>query len=174
VHLGRFSAEKRTPLVTAAAARLAARGWRVRLTMVGDGPLRGRLGVPDGVDVDFAGFVSDRRRLAALLGAADVGIQPCPVETFGLSIIETLACGTPVVVADRGAATALTAPGAIVSAASDPLAIAAAAEDLRRRDRASARSAARRRAAGYDASRAVDRLLEIHTALAGRSGVGAP
>ncbi|MDY7105747.1 MAG: glycosyltransferase [Actinomycetota bacterium] len=168
VHLGRFSAEKRTPLVPAAAAELSARGWRVHLTMVGDGPLRSRLPSPAGVDVAYEGFVTDRTRLARLLGAADVGIQPCPVETFGLSILETLACGTPVVVSDRGAATALAAPGAIIGAASDPGAIADAAEDLRRRDRGAARLASRRRAAEFDADGAVERMLAIHGGFDGR------
>jgi alpha-1,6-mannosyltransferase len=38
-----------------------------------------------------------------LMSSSTVAISPSPLETFGLSILEILACGTPVVVANSGA-----------------------------------------------------------------------
>jgi len=47
--------------------------------------------------------VANRESLAKLLAAADVVIAPGPAETFGLSALEALASGTPVVVSSRSA-----------------------------------------------------------------------
>src|SRR5580658_10281553 len=54
--------------------------------------------------VFFAGFERDRTRLAAALASADVLVHASPTETFGLGIAEAVACGTPIVVPDAGAA----------------------------------------------------------------------
>ena len=45
---------------------------------------------------------SDRDELADLLAAADLMVSPCSIETFGLSALEALASGTPLLGADRG------------------------------------------------------------------------
>ena len=47
--------------------------------------------------------MANRESLAKLLAAADVVIAPGPAETFGLSALEALASGTPVVVSSRSA-----------------------------------------------------------------------
>ena len=52
----------------------------------------------------FHGYVEDRDLLSRRIGAADVALSVCPGETFGLAVLEALACGTPVVTADRGGA----------------------------------------------------------------------
>jgi hypothetical protein len=41
-------------------------------------------------------YVANESELAALYAAADVTLQPSDRETFGLTLIESLACGTPV------------------------------------------------------------------------------
>lgn len=41
-------------------------------------------------------YVTDEAQLASLYAAADVTLQPSDRETFGLTLIESLACGTPV------------------------------------------------------------------------------
>lgn len=54
-------------------------------------------------NVITTGEVTDARRLAALYTRADVLAALSPAETFGLSVAEALACGTPAVVFDNTA-----------------------------------------------------------------------
>ena len=49
----------------------------------------------------FEGFC-DEARLRDLYGAADLVIVPSLYEPFGLVALETMACGSPVMVADTG------------------------------------------------------------------------
>ena len=51
---------------------------------------------PPGVRIIIAGFVSDSEKLSALYSAADVFAAPSFAETFGKTMAESLACGTPV------------------------------------------------------------------------------
>jgi alpha-1,6-mannosyltransferase len=52
--------------------------------------------------VHFVPYVANRVRLAHLIAAADLCVAPSSVETFGLSAIEALARGVPLLAADRG------------------------------------------------------------------------
>ena len=109
---GRLSFEKRPHVVVAAARELALRGMHAKFVFAGDGPMRKKLKkTVDGLDVSFVGRVADRHELAALMSSADVSIAPSPFETFGLSILESLACGTPVIVANKGAGAELITGG---------------------------------------------------------------
>jgi len=109
---GRLSFEKRPHVAVAAARELALRGVRAKFVFAGDGPMRQKLqNMVDGLDVDFIGRVADRNELAALMSSADISIAPSPFETFGLSILESLACGTPVIVANKGAGVELITGG---------------------------------------------------------------
>lgn len=54
-------------------------------------------------NVVATGMVTDARKLAALYTRADVLAALSPAETFGLSVAEALACGTPAVVFDNTA-----------------------------------------------------------------------
>ena len=79
VHCGRLSAEKRPQRSLTTLATLGAAGLPVRLVVAGDGPLRARLvrrATRTGLPVTFAGFLSGRADLAALLASADVAIAP--------------------------------------------------------------------------------------------------
>lgn len=85
-----------------AASGLAADGWR--LVVAGSGSQEGalrrlarELGVHD--SVDFLGFVHDAREVIARAG---ILLAPSPVEGFGLSVVEAMAEGTPVVAAGAG------------------------------------------------------------------------
>ncbi len=100
---GRFAIEKRWDVVLEAFGRLRARRDAV-LVLYGDGPERARLERAAPPGVHFAGFESDRRRLATALASADVLVHGSPYETFGLGIAEAVACGLPVVVPDLGGA----------------------------------------------------------------------
>ena len=74
-----------------------------RLALVGTGPLEAALRAhPYGSRVTFVPFQPDREALADLLASFDVYIAPGRIETFGLSSLEALASGTPVLSADEG------------------------------------------------------------------------
>ena len=104
VHCGRLSPEKHPERSIDTVAALHRAGHRVRLVVAGDGPRRPALERrAAGLPVTFLGFVPDRARLARLLASADVSLAPGPHETFGLSALEALASGTPVVVSASSA-----------------------------------------------------------------------
>ena len=57
----------------------------------------GAVPVPDRLNVRFIGGIRDRHDLARLLAAADVFVSASLMETYGLTLVEAMACGTPVV-----------------------------------------------------------------------------
>src|SRR6266478_1090349 len=57
----------------------------------------GAVPVPSGLDVRFTGGIRERRDLARLLAAADVFVSASLMETYGLTLVEAMAFGTPVV-----------------------------------------------------------------------------
>ena len=72
----------------------------VTAVVFGDGPERDHLAaLAQGSDVLLLGFRSDA---TALISALDVFVHPCPVDNQPLAILEAMAAGTPVVVADQG------------------------------------------------------------------------
>ena len=75
--------------------------------------------------VIFPGLVEDRD-LPGLYASATVAVLPSLEEGFGLPALEALACGTPVVVSDRGALPELVADAGLVAAAESPAEIAGA------------------------------------------------
>lgn len=85
-----------------AASGLAANGWT--LDVAGDGSERSTLRAlvsELGLDgaVEFLGFRSD---LPAVMDRAGILIAPCPVEGLGLTVLEAMAGGLPVVAAAAG------------------------------------------------------------------------
>ncbi|MFZ0915882.1 MAG: glycosyltransferase [Candidatus Udaeobacter sp.] len=58
---------------------------------------KGSVPVPDHLNVRFTGGIRDRRDLAQLFAAADVFVSASLMETYGLTLVESMACGTPVV-----------------------------------------------------------------------------
>ena len=99
---GRFAREKRLDTVLDAWAEVERRTG-ARLAFVGDGPqaaalMRHRYAPR----VLWLPFERDRERFADLLAAVDLYLAPGPYETFGLSALEAMACGTPVLSVDRG------------------------------------------------------------------------
>ena len=57
----------------------------------------GAVPVPQGLNVRFTGGIRERRDLGRLLAAADVFVSASLMETYGLTLVEAMACGTPVV-----------------------------------------------------------------------------
>jgi glycosyltransferase involved in cell wall biosynthesis len=59
--------------------------------------------MPDlGIDIRFVGFMDDDQKLAELYSCADAAVVPSLEEAFGKTVIEAMACGTPVVAFDHG------------------------------------------------------------------------
>ncbi|XVQ10231.1 glycosyltransferase [Spirillospora sp. CA-255316] len=169
-HLGRLSKEKRPGLAVAAAIELHRRGVPVRLDLVGDGPQAATLraaAARAGLRARFHGHVPDRAAVARLLAEADVALAACPVESFGLAALEALACGTPVVAADRGAAPELLVPGAGVAVPPVPERFADGVQEVLSWPRERRRATARARAERYPWDATVAGMLEVLTASRG-------
>ena len=70
--------------------------------ILGEGPEEERLRTSaKGVDLRLPGFRPDA---VSLLPALDVFIHPCPTDNQPLAILEAMAAGLPVIVADKGGA----------------------------------------------------------------------
>jgi N-acetyl-alpha-D-glucosaminyl L-malate synthase BshA len=103
VHVSNFRPVKRVPWLLRAFAR-ATQGTKAELLLVGDGPdqqpsrtLARELGVHERVR-----FLGERDALPELLAPADMFALSSSEESFGLSALEAMACGTPVVATDVG------------------------------------------------------------------------
>lgn len=100
--VGRFAQEKELDLLLAGWPEVERRTG-ARLVLIGDGPSRRRFQRRRGSERLFwLPYERDRDLLADLLAAVDLYVAPCSLETFGLSALEALACGTPLLTADRG------------------------------------------------------------------------
>ncbi|GAA3854277.1 glycosyltransferase family 1 protein [Tessaracoccus defluvii] len=166
-YVGRLSHEKSPQLAVATAVELHRRGHRIRLDLYGTGPDQAMLADAAGdAPVVFHGFVAGRDEVAARLAAADLSLSVCPAETFGLAVLEALACGTPVVTANRGGAHELVDATSGVSGPPDPVALADAVESLLPRLGPELRRGARARAEQYSWARTTAQMLALHERLA--------
>ena len=107
--VGRLEPGKRFDVLLRAMAGLDA-----TLLLVGDGPQRAaleRLATTLGL-ADRVRFVGEAADLRPLLCAMDVVAAPSAEETFGLAVLEALACGLPVVYGSCPALEALPAAAA--------------------------------------------------------------
>ena len=113
----------------------------------------------DGVDVTYVGSVGPDQR-AALLGSAIALLHLINFdEPFGFSVIESMACGTPVIASDRGSMPELLRHGEngfLVNTAEEARAAVGAARGL---DRAAVRASVAQR---FDVSRMVDQYLALY------------
>ena len=57
----------------------------------------GALEVPTGLNVRMMGGISDHEARATFYGAVDIFVSASLMETYGLTLVEAMACGTPVV-----------------------------------------------------------------------------
>jgi phosphatidylinositol alpha-mannosyltransferase len=98
--LGRFDPRNGLATLIAAFRQVRARGRRAHLMVVGDGPLRAyyhRIAGGD-PDITFAGAVLAGRPSYY----ANSAIYACPTTraSFGITLLEAMACGTPIVCSD--------------------------------------------------------------------------
>ncbi|WP_053643819.1 MULTISPECIES: glycosyltransferase [unclassified Streptomyces] len=163
----RLSVEKRPGTALDALEELRGAGIPASLVVAGDGPLRAALerrARERRLPVRFAGHLADREDLADLQAAADVCLAPGPAETFGLSALEALACGTPVVVSASSALPEVVGTAG-VAAADTPAAFASGVQSLLAVPETVRRRAARARAEGFAWDRSVAAFLRAHDAL---------
>jgi len=62
----------------------------------------GGAALPRYPQISFIPFKRDQRALARLLASCDVLVHPGDCETFGLIVLEAMACGLPVVASNGG------------------------------------------------------------------------
>jgi alpha-1,6-mannosyltransferase len=95
VYAGRFASEKNLPLLLQAFARL---GRPYHLLMIG-----GNQEATPAANVTILPYRRDSRELAQWFASADALVHAGTKETFGLVILESMACGRPVVAVNAGA-----------------------------------------------------------------------
>jgi 1,2-diacylglycerol 3-alpha-glucosyltransferase len=100
IYVGRLSPEKNLSMLLRAFYGVVMTYEHVRLLFVGDGPDRDNLEVQAklmNIDskVHFTGFI-EYKAVPAYLAASDIFVTPSNSETFGLSTIEAMAAGLPV------------------------------------------------------------------------------
>lgn len=127
VFAGRGSREKHLPVLLDA-MRLLGRGYHLLLVGVGPQPH-----LPDNVTVIESFQPVDR--LAAIMAACDALLHGGDQETFGLVVVEAMACGLPVVGINAGAVAELVpASCGELAPSCSPGALAQAVRQLFRRD----------------------------------------
>lgn len=94
VYAGRFAPEKNLHLLLEAVNKL---GRPYHVVMIGSGD-----DMPRSRYVTYIPFVRDLRLLAQLLASCDVLVHPGDCETFGLIVLEAMACGLPVLGTNAG------------------------------------------------------------------------
>lgn len=101
-YVGRIATEKDVLLLPEIADMLAdSLKDKVHWLVVGDGPLKTELEKVAPPNMTLTGFI-EGTDLAQIYATADLFVFPSPTETFGNVVLESLACGTPVVGANAG------------------------------------------------------------------------
>jgi glycosyltransferase involved in cell wall biosynthesis len=116
----------------------------------------------DGDRVCYLGSVGPDQRSELLASAAALLHPIAFAEPFGLSVVESMAAGTPVVAYNRGSMPEIIDEGVTGFLVSDAASAAAAVESAIDLDRGKVRSVAERR---FSADRMVDDYLALYEAL---------
>lgn len=138
VYAGRFTREKRLPLLIQAVQRL---GRPYHLLLVGGGEQ-----LPASASYTCLPFQNGSPRLARLLASCDLLVHAGDSETFGLVVLEAMACGIPVLgVAAGGVGELVDAETGLLVPPNDAALLAAGIDTLFRQDLAALGANARRR-----------------------------
>jgi glycosyltransferase involved in cell wall biosynthesis len=172
--VGQFDPRKNVRGLLRAFAAVADRDVDLRLVIVGElGKLSSHL--RDALDTErvprdrviVTGFVDDAT-LAALYAGAECLLHAALLEGFGLTPLESLAAGTPVVGYAGGAVAEVVGDAGLLVPSGDEGALGAALGRLLQDDtlRAALRSRARSRASGFSWDRAADETLAVYRSVA--------
>ncbi len=168
LYVGRLAREKEIALLVEALPRLNAEHG-VKVVMIGEGHMRTRLETlarerPNQLTV--LPFEADRAKLARAYASADLFVNPCPYETFGLATVEALASGLPVVApAAGGSADLLRGGGGVTFRPQDAGDLVRAVGDVLRSDRARLGVDARRAAEALSWDRAFAQQFALYASL---------
>jgi glycosyltransferase involved in cell wall biosynthesis len=169
---GRLVAEKGHLDLLAALALLGDRADDLSVTFAGDGPCRPaieealrRLGMAERIVITGA---LPHAEMLRVIGSADLVVVPSRYEGFGLTALEAMALGRPVLASTAGGLPEVVGPAGVLVPPADPPALAEALgellDDPDRRARLA--EAGRRRAAAEFALQVVaSRLLSIYRGL---------
>jgi glycosyltransferase involved in cell wall biosynthesis len=131
IFVGRLIKEKHADLLLESVEHLKADHPSIRCTIIGDGPERtalelkaSDLGIRE--NVQFVGFLEDPDEVIARMKSARVFVLPSTREGFGISAIEALACGIPLVTIDhpQNASRVFTSSGCGALSRLDPIDLA--------------------------------------------------
>jgi alpha-1,6-mannosyltransferase len=159
VYAGRFTREKKLHVLIEAVRKL---GEPYYLLMVGNGPE-----LPHSPRVIRLPFQRDPRALAGVIASCDALVHPGDQETFGLIVLEAMACGIPVVgTAAGGVAELVDGDTGLLVPPSDPAALAEGIAALYDHDLARLGANGRSRVlACYDWNRVVPQLVAQYASL---------
>jgi glycosyltransferase involved in cell wall biosynthesis len=175
LYVGQFDPRKNVGGLLRAFARAAERDRDLRLVVAGElGKLSSHLheALADGhvprERVVLTGFVDDAT-LAALYAGAECLLHAALLEGFGLTALESLAAGTPVVAYAGGAVAEVVGDAGLLVPSGDEDALAGALCRLLDDERlgASLAARARSRAAAFSWDRAADETLSVYRRVAG-------
>ena len=153
----------------------------VELVIAGDGPalpeVRQRAAAMAGCRITFAGKV-ERDRVASFMRSHSVYCLPSIGEPFGMTIVEAMACGVPVVATRAGGVPDLVSePGGRLVPPRDPLALAEALLEVLRSPTLQRSMGLYNRARVervFDIEKTVDRLEDAYSAIIAASSTAHP
>lgn len=159
VYAGRFSAEKNIPVLQQAFAHL---GNQYHLLLVGGGEYQRQAS-----NITRIPYHRDSTELATMLASADALVHAGTAETFGLVVLEAMACGRPVVGIRANAVAELVDESVgMTTARAEPRLLARAVRELYERDiEALGRAARLRVETRYSWECALHQQLAIYDAL---------
>ena len=138
------------------------------LVFAGTGPYENL--VKEAVDkfdhVHFKGFIASKEEMASYYASSDLGFALSEWETFGLSIVESLCSGLPVIAAGKGAAREhieKSGAGAILENLSAENLVKSMMDFVENKDQEEVRKNARKYASQLSWDSCFERQLEIYT-----------
>ena len=159
--VGRLSPEKNPCLAIEAMRKICEQRGDIQLVVIGDGPLRQKLVQQSlGLPVTFLGHIADREFIASILRLSFCTLNLGDRETFSLSTLESLASGTPAIVAKSGASREILASGCGVSTSLTPICIADAIESMLLQDQKTVQVRCQERASQFTWEKTAKILLQ--------------